>query len=239
MIINNLYKFKDKRYVFFTGIKKDNVSIQHKSKIVHMTLIQVVQPHITCLNDKFVYDELNGGIVVDKEKTNFIHDEKHEFKLLCSASNPLNHLKLDNKPQRYLQGKYKTFFMLNKNINIDNNLDEYLNYLQNFTNVKLISSAKGRGTVGVMQLYGFKGLPASHGVSLAHRHAGSTGRDIPRKLYPGVEAPKKAGNGQVTNYTRIFKMNKKYENNKVIYNILVFGPVAGKIGTIISLGIKK
>lgn len=36
---------------------------------------------------------------------------------------------------------------------------------------------------GVMKRWGFKGMPASHGVSLSHRTAGSTGqRDTPGKV---------------------------------------------------------
>jgi hypothetical protein len=34
----------------------------------------------------------------------------------------------------------------------------------------------GKGFAGVMKRWNFAGLPASHGVSLAHRSAGSTGQ---------------------------------------------------------------
>jgi ribosomal protein L3 len=38
----------------------------------------------------------------------------------------------------------------------------------------------GKGFAGVMKRWNFAGLPASHGVSLAHRSAGSTGQ---RKVF--------------------------------------------------------
>lgn len=34
----------------------------------------------------------------------------------------------------------------------------------------------GKGFAGVMKRWNFKGLPASHGVSLTHRSGGSTGQ---------------------------------------------------------------
>lgn len=40
----------------------------------------------------------------------------------------------------------------------------------------------GKGFAGVMKRWNFKGLPASHGVSLAHRSAGSTGQRKVRRL---------------------------------------------------------
>jgi hypothetical protein len=35
---------------------------------------------------------------------------------------------------------------------------------------------KGKGFAGVMKRHGFHGLPASHGVSISHRSAGSMGQ---------------------------------------------------------------
>lgn len=42
--------------------------------------------------------------------------------------------------------------------------------------INLTSIRIGKGFAGVMKRWNFKGLPASHGVSLTHRSAGSTGQ---------------------------------------------------------------
>ena len=42
--------------------------------------------------------------------------------------------------------------------------------------VDITGKTLGTGFTGVMKRYGFKGLEASHGVSIKHRSAGSTGQ---------------------------------------------------------------
>lgn len=49
----------------------------------------------------------------------------------------------------------------------------------------------GKGFAGVMKRWNFAGLPASHGVSLAHRSAGSTGQRKVHSSHMGL----KYGNG--------------------------------------------
>ena len=50
---------------------------------------------------------------------------------------------------------------------------------QNVTSTWMLTSLtarrKGKGFMGVMKRWGFRGQPASHGASLSHRSAGSTG----------------------------------------------------------------
>lgn len=49
---------------------------------------------------------------------------------------------------------------------------------------------KGKGFQGVMKRWGFKGMPASHGVSLAHRAPGSIGnRKDPGRVWKGKKLP--------------------------------------------------
>ncbi|CDK28999.1 unnamed protein product [Kuraishia capsulata CBS 1993] len=53
---------------------------------------------------------------------------------------------------------------------------------------------KGKGFAGVMKRWGFSGLPASHGVSLAHRSAGSTGQNTsPARVLPGKKMAGRMG----------------------------------------------
>ena len=52
----------------------------------------------------------------------------------------------------------------------------------------------GKGFQGAMKRHGFKGLPASHGVSAAHRSIGSTGqRKDPSRTFPGKRMPGRMG----------------------------------------------
>ncbi|XP_076941720.1 large ribosomal subunit protein uL3m-like [Bidens hawaiensis] len=58
---------------------------------------------------------------------------------------------------------------------------------------------KGKGFEGVMKRWKFPGQPASHGTSLSHRGAGSTGqRDAPGKIFKGKKMPGHMGGQQMT-----------------------------------------
>ena len=57
----------------------------------------------------------------------------------------------------------------------------------------------GKGFQGGMKRWGFSGLPASHGVSLAHRSIGSTGnRQDPGKVFKGKKMPGRMGGDLIT-----------------------------------------
>ncbi|KJV69064.1 50S ribosomal protein L3 [Candidatus Neoehrlichia lotoris str. RAC413] len=57
----------------------------------------------------------------------------------------------------------------------------------------------GKGFAGVMKRYNFKGLRASHGVSIAHRSAGSTGQcQDPGRVFKGKKMAGHLGNSKVT-----------------------------------------
>ncbi|KAI7863416.1 translation protein [Spinellus fusiger] len=57
----------------------------------------------------------------------------------------------------------------------------------------------GKGFAGVMKRWNFKGMPASHGVSLTHRSAGSTGqRKWPSKVFKGKKMAGRLGGNSVT-----------------------------------------
>ncbi len=57
----------------------------------------------------------------------------------------------------------------------------------------------GKGFAGVMKRHGFRGLRASHGVSLKHRSGGSTGNSQdPGKVFKGKKMAGQMGNTNVT-----------------------------------------
>jgi large subunit ribosomal protein L3 len=57
----------------------------------------------------------------------------------------------------------------------------------------------GKGFQGAMKRWGFKGLRASHGVSVSHRSAGSTGgHQDPGRVWPGKKMAGRLGNEVTT-----------------------------------------
>jgi large subunit ribosomal protein L3 len=65
--------------------------------------------------------------------------------------------------------------------------------------VDVIGTSIGKGFTGVMKRYNFKGLRASHGVSIRHRSPGSTGqRQDPGKVFKGKKMPGHMGDRRVT-----------------------------------------
>jgi large subunit ribosomal protein L3 len=103
--------------------------------------------------------------------------------------------------------------------------------------VDIQGSTTGKGFAGVMKRYNFAGLEASHGVSVSHRSAGSTGqRQDPGKVFKGK---KMAGHmGAVTTTIQNLQVVDIDENMGII---AVRGAVPGKKGSIIyvSDAVKK
>ncbi|KAK0228676.1 mitochondrial 50S ribosomal protein L3 [Armillaria fumosa] len=65
--------------------------------------------------------------------------------------------------------------------------------------VDVIATSIGKGFQGAMKRWGFKGLRASHGVSKAHRSAGSTGQhQDPGRVFPGKKMAARMGGQRIT-----------------------------------------
>ncbi|KAI8074701.1 translation protein [Gongronella butleri] len=65
--------------------------------------------------------------------------------------------------------------------------------------VDVTAPSIGKGFAGVMKRWNFKGLPASHGHSLSHRSAGSTGqRKWPSRVFKGKKMAGRLGGENVT-----------------------------------------
>jgi large subunit ribosomal protein L3 len=67
-----------------------------------------------------------------------------------------------------------------------------------------------RGFQGVMRRWGFKGQPASHGVTKTHRRPGSIGGGIKHRVWPGKKLPGHMGNRwRVLQGLKIWRINTK------------------------------
>ena len=65
--------------------------------------------------------------------------------------------------------------------------------------INVTGISKGKGFAGVIKRFNFRGEPASHGVSLTHRHQGGTGwRRREGRVIKGKKMPGHMGNEQVT-----------------------------------------
>jgi len=93
------------------------------------------------------------------------------------------------------------------------------------------SVSKNKGFQGGMKRWGFKGQPASHGNSLAHRAIGSTGMcQDPGKVWKGKKMPGHMGNNKVT------VVNMLVYKVDVLRNLLfIKGSLPGPVGTIMTL----
>jgi large subunit ribosomal protein L3 len=115
------------------------------------------------------------------------------------------------------------FDIANNNVDMKIGKQISVDLFANTRKVDVTGQSKGRGFAGVMKRYGFKGLGASHGVSVSHRSPGSTGqRTDPGKVFKGK---KMAGRyGFVTKTIQNLNVVKIDQANGLI---LVKGAVPG------------
>ena len=74
-----------------------------------------------------------------------------------------------------------------------------VNHFKKGQYVDITGTSIGKGYAGVMKRHNFKGLEASHGVSVSHRSAGSTGQcQDPGKLFKGKKMAGRLGGEKVT-----------------------------------------
>ncbi len=65
--------------------------------------------------------------------------------------------------------------------------------------VDVVGTSKGKGFAGAMKRHNFRGLEASHGVSISHRSHGSTGQcQDPGKVFKGKKMAGQLGNKRIT-----------------------------------------
>ncbi|KAG0673319.1 54S ribosomal protein L9, mitochondrial [Pichia californica] len=97
--------------------------------------------------------------------------------------------------------------------------------------VDVISVTKGKGMAGVMKRWNFSGGNATHGASLSHRSAGSTGQNTtPARVLPGKKMAGRLGNERNT----IFNLEVLDLNAEKGY-ILVKGCVSGSKGSFVEI----
>ena len=97
--------------------------------------------------------------------------------------------------------------------------------------VDVVGTSQGKGFAGSMKRHNFKGMRASHGVSVSHRAHGSTGNSQdPGRVWKGKKMAGQMGNVRVT--TQNLTVVKLIEDENLI---LVQGSVPGSKNGIILL----
>ena len=119
------------------------------------------------------------------------------------------------------------------------NLNDKLNadHFQKGQYVDATGTSLGKGFAGGMKRHNFRGLRASHGVSLTHRSIGSTGnRTKPGRVFKNTKMPGRLGGKRVT--IQNLKIIDFCTEKNVIY---VLGAVPGYKGSYVYLqdAIKK
>ncbi len=170
---------------------------------------------------------------------------KKKSSLLIGASEERK-LKKINKPQLKVFEKSSSTpcniqkeFPL-KDLSTFDNLDKNLltlsqEFIGNYVDIQSIS--QGKGFQGGMKRHGFKGLRATHGVSVSHRSIGSTGnRTEPGKVFKNKKMPGHMGN-TLNTIQNLKILDIDLENNL----IFVKGSFSGAKGSLVFLknSIKK
>ena len=90
-------------------------------------------------------------------------------------------------------------FRVDKDSDLKLGSDVDLNIFKDINFVDIRSKTIGRGFAGVMKRHNFRGLEASHGVSISHRSHGSTGQcQDPGKVFKGKKMAGHLGDVRVT-----------------------------------------
>ncbi|QCE34291.1 50S ribosomal protein L3 [Acetobacteraceae bacterium] len=103
--------------------------------------------------------------------------------------------------------------------------------------VDVTGTSKGKGFAGAMKRHNFRGLEASHGVSISHRSHGSTGqRQDPGKVFKGKKMAGHMGDRRVTTQNlEIAAVDQ--ENNLIFIKGAVPGSKEGYV--LVSDAVKK
>lgn len=167
--------------------KKIGMSRKYDSKgaVIPVTLIQLYECCVSDVNALEDKDYVNVVLSYDKPK----NPEKKLTKSILGIYKKKN-LEPYAKMTTVRMSKDKTF-----------NIGDILkaDFLEGTPLVDVTGISKGKGYAGGMKRWNFRGLEASHGVSVSHRSIGSTGnRMSPAKVFKGKKMPGQLGDEQVT-----------------------------------------
>ncbi|WP_341763932.1 50S ribosomal protein L3 [Candidatus Tisiphia endosymbiont of Beris chalybata] len=128
-------------------------------------------------------------------------------------------------------------FRISKDCFIEIGAELYVDHFVNGQFIDVIGTTIGKGFAGGMKRHNFRGLEASHGVSISHRSHGSTGgRQDPGKVFKGKKMAGHMGGVRAT-----VQNLKVVDTNKEQGIIIVNGSIPGSKGSYVYVqdAIKK
>jgi large subunit ribosomal protein L3 len=136
-----------------------------------------------------------------------VNYHKEGEKLIKIAFNEVKNIKKVNKSlSGFFIKKSLPIYNSIKNSIISNGIDvvndqpiDLETIFSNYKKIDISGIAKGKGFAGVMKRWNFRGLEATHGVSVSHRSHGSTGqRQDPGKTFKGKKMAGHLGCNKIT-----------------------------------------
>jgi len=123
-------------------------------------------------------------------------------------------------------------FMVTPNAKLQPGTPLYATHFKVGQRVEIFGHTIDHGFQGVMKRWGFKGMPATHGVTKSHRRGGNTGGGGEKaRIWPGQKLPGHMGNHwRKLKAQHIVRINTKYN---VLY---IRGPaVMGDVGSFVTI----
>jgi len=203
--------------------KKIGMTHIHKEigNIVPLTMVQIFD---SCVMDVIVQEdsESKNLIIAFKKLENAKKLSKSVAGIFNKKSLPLHQIIRGCKVPK------------NSEIKVGDNLD-FASLIKVGDTVNISGTTIGKGFAGVMKRWNFRGLEASHGVSISHRSHGSTGqRQDPGKTFRGKKMAGHMGVDKVTiRNLEVFIVDK----DKSI--IAIKGAIPGKSGAQLVVKIKN
>ncbi|KAF3987641.1 hypothetical protein FT663_03181 [Candidozyma haemuli var. vulneris] len=161
------------------GIKRGMISWFTKTGMQYAATVLEVDSCEVISNKTHSKDGYSSVLLGQKDKT----------------KNVTNHeVKICNEAGVTTKANYGEFRVRNDECLIEPGVELTADYFAVGQLVDVKSTTKGKGFAGVMKRHGFKGLSATHGVSLAHRSAGSMGpTQDPGRILPGKKMAGRMG----------------------------------------------
>lgn len=161
------------------GIKRGMISWFTNSGLQYAATVIEIDSCEVIANKTHATDGYSAVLLGQKDKLKNV--TRHEIKI-CNEAGVTT------------KAKYGEFRVRNDECLIEPGVEIKADYFAVGQLVDVSAVTKGKGFAGVMKRHGFKGLGASHGVSLAHRSAGSMGpTQDPGRVLPGKKMAGRMG----------------------------------------------
>ncbi|XP_026322613.1 39S ribosomal protein L3, mitochondrial isoform X2 [Hyposmocoma kahamanoa] len=179
-------------------------------KKMHTTLLQVVDNHVIKYIPPEEFKPMKTTEVMWKEKRRLgcllvgseTVDPSIVTKEYCGLFNSVGML-----PKRHL-----CRFMVSPEATLPTGTPLFATHFRVGDYVDIRAKTMDRGFQGVMKRWGFKGMPASHGVTKTHRRPGNIGAGGEKaRVWPGTKMPGHMGNSwRILRGVKILRMNTKH-----------------------------